>query len=194
VKSFLAFLDSLMVMHYGKWQRQSQVMVIGAGNEQEHGATHFSAQGLAGAQARHRASAADSGAALGGDQAGPTLGNRPVSGLGWPGWLAFLSTGDRLPHPRVAGLAPVAQRQGNDGSGGTGAGADLSIRHAWPRTGTVLAAIGQRSGVHKPDLHETGQELRLAAGVHHTAMPAAERYGGTRDPVLEGTVCASAPL
>ena len=56
---------------------------------------------LKGWQVRKRAwaSAADSGAALGGDQAGSTLGHGPLSGLGRSRWLAVLGVGDRLPYP-----------------------------------------------------------------------------------------------
>ena len=78
---------------------------------------------LKGWQVRKRGGlpSADRGVALGRQGNGSTLGNGPVSGLGRARWLADTGLGHRLPHPAIAGLAAVAQRQGHDGCGSPGA-------------------------------------------------------------------------
>lgn len=56
------------------------------------------------------------------------MGSQPVQGVGWPGRLAEPDAGDRLLYPRVAGLAVLAQRQGDHGGVSIGAGADRPVR------------------------------------------------------------------
>lgn len=58
----------------------------------------------------------------------------------------------------------------------------------------VPAALGQRSGVHQPQLHGFGQELRAAPGIHHAAQPRAERPGRAGDPHTQGAVRAPPSL
>lgn len=49
--------------------------------------------------------------------------------------------GDRLPYPRVAGLASVPKRQCNDGQQCAGARPDHALRHAGPGAGPVPVAL-----------------------------------------------------
>lgn len=58
-------------------------------------------------------------------------------------------SGDRLLHAAIAGLASVAQRQGQHGHGRIGAGADHAVWRAGPRAAIVPVALGQRPGVHR---------------------------------------------
>ena len=66
--------------------------------------------------------------------------------------------------------------------GGAGAGPDRPLRHAGAREGALLPALGQRPGLHQPQLHGAGQKLRPEAGVHHALHPTAERSCGADDP------------
>ena len=109
-------------------------------HEQKHRPTHFPAQGMAGAQTGHRLSSAHSGTAFRGAGAQRALVNGHVTDLGGQGWLGDLGLGDRLPHPRAAGLTPVAQRQGLHGLKRAGTRSDCPLWHAGPCAGAVPAA------------------------------------------------------
>jgi hypothetical protein len=88
----------------------------------------------------------------------------------WSGrdnWTTLALVIDCRPHPRAAGLAPVAQRPIKDRGGRARARADRTVRDAGPCAAAVPASLGQRPGVHQPQLHGTGSRLRAATGVHH---------------------------
>jgi putative transposase len=52
----------------------------------------------------------------------------------------------------------------------------------------------QWPGIHEPEIHRAGSQLRLETGIHHATLPAAERHGRTRDPDAEGAMRASPAL
>ena len=109
---------------------------------EDDGAADFPAQGLAGAQVGRGAPSAHRGAALGGADAGRALGDRPVPGVGRSGWLADAGPRHGLPHPTGAGLAAVAQRQGDHGDHSAGAGPDHPLRRAGAGAAAVPVALG----------------------------------------------------
>ena len=158
------------------------------GLQQEHGAAAVSDPGLAGEEAAGRPPATSRSLAVEGTGTESALGNRLVPRLGRPGQLGEPGGGHRLPHARAAGLAPVTHGPCDDGQCCAGASADRSVRHAGARSGAVSAAIRQWLGLHESELHGTGSQLRFEAGIHHAALPAAERHGGARDPIAEGAM------
>lgn len=106
----------------------------------------------------------------------------------------------RSDHPRASRLAPVPQRKGVHGglelmrwmpppphqfSLGTGTRADRAVRHIGAGRSAVLASQRQWPGLHVPSLHRDGSQQRPETGVHHTALPAAERHDGTPGPLAE---------
>lgn len=76
----------------------------------------------------------------------------------------------------------------------TGARPDQPVRH--PRQGSagVPAAVRQWVGLHQPDIHGAGAQLRPEAGVHHAALPSAEWHGRARDPNAERAMRTSPAL
>ena len=64
-----------------------------------------------------------------GYRAEPALGNGSVPRMGRQGWLAELGLGDRLSYPVTAGVASVANGQGQHRLGRAGAGTDHPLRH-----------------------------------------------------------------
>ena len=75
-----------------------------------------------------------------------------------------------------------------------GASLDQPLWHAWRGDGAVSAEKRQRIGVHKPQLHPTGQELRFATRIHHAALPRAKRVGGESHSNDQGAVCSPAKV
>ncbi|SHG42603.1 Transposase [Hydrocarboniphaga daqingensis] len=139
-------------------------------------------------------SAASRSFAIEGAGAESALGNRLVPRLGRPGRLGELGGGHRLPHTRAAGLASVTHGPCNDGQCCPGASADRSVRDPGARSGAVSTAIRQWLGLHESALHGAGSQLRSEAGIHHAALPTAERHGGACDPIAEGAMRAPASL
>lgn len=62
------------------------------------------------------------------------------------------------------------------------------------RVSTPFLLRSDNGLVFQPPLHPAGAQLRLAAGVHYPALPAAERHGRAGHPHAEGAVSAPAPL
>ena len=157
-----------------------------AGDEQEHRAADLPAQRLAGAQAPCSPTSLHPVTAVGGHRTESTLDNGSVPRMGWQGWLAEpgagAGAGDRLSHPATAGVAPVANGQGQHRLGRAGTGSDHSLWHA----GRVTEPFLLRSD---NSLVFTSRGLN-----HHPALPTAERDGGACDPDLEGAVCAPPSL
>jgi hypothetical protein len=58
----------------------------------------------------------------------------------------------------------------------------------------VPITVGQRLGLHKPQLQSAGQELWSATGVHHPLQPRAKRHGGAGDPHTQRPMCASSSI
>ena len=58
----------------------------------------------------------------------------------------------------------------------------------------VPITVGQRLGLHKPQLHSAGQALWSATRVHHPLQPRAKRHGGAGDPHAQRPMCASPPI
>jgi hypothetical protein len=156
-----------------------------AGIPQEHSATHLPVQGLAGQTAARRFQAARLGPAIRGGAPERTLGDGSVQDLGGARRLDDTGAGDRLLQPRVAGLAPVAQRPFRDRGVGARAGVDRAIRQVAKGAAVISAEVRQRPRVHQPKLHGPGSTLRPAPGVHPAARPGAERHGRARDPDSE---------
>jgi hypothetical protein len=73
-------------------------------------------------------------------------------------------------------------------------GADQQVRHARQGAARVPSEVGQWPGLLKPEIHRAGSQLRPEAGIYHTALPAAERHGRTRDPDAQGAVHPSPTL
>lgn len=111
---------------------------------------------------------------------------------GKDGWTSLALVIDC--HTRASRLASVSHRQGNHGRKRAGACPDQPLRHPRPRQPRVPVAVGQWPGLHQPPLHCPGPKLRPPAGVHHPALPAAERHGRARHPDFERAVRASPPL
>ncbi len=59
---------------------------------------------------------------------------------------------------------------------------------------TIPASQRQRSGLHEPRLHGPGTGLWPASGVHHAALPTADRDGRMRDPHAQGAMRAPTSL
>ncbi len=123
-----------------------------------------------------------------------TLVHRPVPGLGRARRLDHARPRHRLPHPRASGLASVAFRQGHDRRQRPGACPDQPVRHFGQGAARVPAEVRQWPRLHQSPLHLAGPKLRLEAGVHHAALPAAERHGGARHPDPQGAVHPSPTL
>lgn len=85
-------------------------------------------------------------------------------------------------------------RQGQNRGGRARTRADCSVRYAGSSACAVYAALRQWLGFHQSQLYGAGAQLWLALGVHHAALPAAERHDRARHPQPQGAMRASASL
>jgi hypothetical protein len=76
----------------------------------------------------------------------------------------------------------------------SGAGPDCPVRDIWCCARAIPAEVGQWLNVHQSPLHGLGEELRVAPGVHHPALPAANRHRRVRDSNAQVAMRASTPL
>jgi putative transposase len=107
-------------------------------------------------------------------------------------FLIFLT--DRLPYPRASGMASVAIRQGHDCGQRIGACPDQQVWHLGQGHARVPAEVRQWAGLYIAPLYCVGSQLWAETGVHHAALPPAERHGRACYPNAQGTVHPSPAL
>jgi hypothetical protein len=91
----------------------------------------------------------DRGPSVGSYTTERALGDGPLPSMGWARWLAHLGLRDGLQHQRVTRLAPLEEREGDDGIRGTGAGVDPR----WGSLGRVPEPFLRRSVMTQQFLH-----------------------------------------
>jgi len=73
--------------------------------------------------------------------------------------LGHIGTGNGLPQPVAAGLAPLAQWEIEGRGVGSGASTDHKVWHSWASPEALFASLGQRPSLHLEKLHRPRARL-----------------------------------